>query len=131
MNNVQPQIPTLSIFPSRSGHRLSTARCASPRQADSTLLRQGFHSSHPGRFATNHKTSPLPQEDTEKATRLLSSRSSPKTFHANPMLVKFLYHQSGSSSVCHHTSPVLPARAVCERDTADLRLLTQSPLSST
>lgn len=73
MNNAQPQIPSQSIFSSRLGHRLSTAQCESQREADTTPLRQGFHSSHPGRFATNHKTSPLPQEDTEKATRLLIS----------------------------------------------------------
>lgn len=39
------------------------------QEAENTTLRQSFHNSHPGRFATNHKTSPLPQEDSEKATR--------------------------------------------------------------
>lgn len=71
LNNIQPQIPTLPIFSSRLGHRLSAAWCDSPEETDNTLSRQGFRSSHPGHFATNHKASPLPQEDTEKATRLL------------------------------------------------------------
>lgn len=60
------------------------------READTTPLRQGFHSSHPGRFATNHKTSPLPQEDTEKATRLPISSLISKNFSCKPYVREIL-----------------------------------------
>lgn len=78
------------------------------READSTPLRQGFHSSHPGRFATNHKTSPLPQEDTEKATRLLIFSLISKNFsckrYAREILVPSVWFQLS-------VSPHIPSAA--------------------
>jgi len=63
LNNLQQQILTVSIFSSSSGN---TCRAAQPTNA---TPRWSYRNSHPGRFATNHKISPLPQEDNKKATR--------------------------------------------------------------
>lgn len=48
---------------------LSTALVWKPTRRLKRQHRRSYHSSHPGCFAPNHKTSPLPQQNSEKATR--------------------------------------------------------------
>lgn len=127
LNNVQPQIPTLVIFSSRWGHKAQHCLAWQPRGRLTAPPTRGFRSSHPGRFATNHKTSPLPQEDTEKATRLLNVSLISKNFSCKPYVCEILVPSIWLQlSVSPHI-PSAVSQGCVWGDTADLRILTHSP----
>lgn len=112
LDNVQPHIPTLSVFSGRLGHRLSSAGCDSPEEADNTAG-TGLSQLSPRSLCNKPQDFTITTRrhwESHKVTNLLAHLQ--KLFMQALCSWKFSYHQSGYSSMCHHTSPLLPARAV-------------------